>query len=50
MMAERDDEMFASLVDALGPYRDRVVIVGGWGPPAIPASSAGATPVVSAIE
>lgn len=30
MTAERDDEMFASLVDALGPYRDHVVIVGGW--------------------
>jgi hypothetical protein len=30
MTAERDDEEFAQLVDALGPYLDRVVIVGGW--------------------
>jgi hypothetical protein len=30
MTAERDDEKFAQLVDALGPYLDRVVIVGGW--------------------
>jgi hypothetical protein len=28
--AERDDEKFAVLLDALGPYLDRVVIVGGW--------------------
>ena len=30
MTAERDDEKFAQLADAIGPYRDRVVIVGGW--------------------
>ena len=30
MTAERDDEKFAQLVDALGPYLARVVIVGGW--------------------
>jgi hypothetical protein len=30
MTAERDDEKFAQLVEALGPYLDRVVIVGGW--------------------
>lgn len=30
MTAERDDEKFAVLVDALGPYLGRVVIVGGW--------------------
>ena len=30
MTAERDDEKFAQLVDALGPYLDSVVIVGGW--------------------
>ena len=30
MTAERDDAKFAQLVDALGPYLDRVVIVGGW--------------------
>lgn len=30
MSAERDDEKFAQLVDAIGPYLDRVVIVGGW--------------------
>ena len=30
MTAERDDEKFAQLVDAIGPYLDRVVIVGGW--------------------
>ncbi len=30
MIAERDDEKFAVLLDALGPYLDRVVIVGGW--------------------
>jgi hypothetical protein len=29
MIAERDDEKFAHLVDAIGPYLDRVVIVGG---------------------
>jgi len=28
--ADRDDEHLAVLVDALGPYVDRVVIVGGW--------------------
>ncbi len=30
MTADRDDETLARLVDALGPYIDRVVIVGGW--------------------
>ena len=30
MTAERDDEKFAQLADAIGPYLDRVVIVGGW--------------------
>jgi len=30
MTSERDDERFAQLVDALGPYLDRVVIIGGW--------------------
>lgn len=30
MSAERDDEKFAQLADAIGPYLDRVVIVGGW--------------------
>jgi hypothetical protein len=30
MTAQRDDEKFAVLLDALGPYLDRVVIVGGW--------------------
>ena len=30
MTAERDDDKFAQLVDAIGPYLDRVVIVGGW--------------------
>ena len=30
MTAERDDDTLAQLVDALGPYVDRVVIVGGW--------------------
>jgi hypothetical protein len=30
MTADRDDETLAHLVDALGPYVDRVVIVGGW--------------------
>ena len=30
MSAERDYEKFAQLVDAIGPYLDRVVIVGGW--------------------
>jgi hypothetical protein len=30
MTAERDDATFARLLDALGPYVDRVVIVGGW--------------------
>ena len=30
MTAERDDGKFAQLVDAIGPYLDRVVIVGGW--------------------
>jgi hypothetical protein len=30
MTAERDDEKFALLLDALGPYVDRLVIVGGW--------------------
>jgi hypothetical protein len=29
MSAERDDQKFAQLVDAIGPYLDRVVIVGG---------------------
>ena len=30
MTAERDDDTLAQLFDALGPYVDRVVIVGGW--------------------
>lgn len=30
MTAERDDEKFVQLADAIGPYLDRVVIVGGW--------------------
>ncbi len=30
MITSADDERFALLVDALGPYRDRVVIIGGW--------------------
>ena len=30
MSAERDDEKFGHLVDAIGPYLDRVVIVGEW--------------------
>lgn len=30
MTAARDDEKFAVLLGALGPYLDRVVIVGGW--------------------
>jgi hypothetical protein len=30
MTTERDDEKFAQLADAIGPYLDRVVIVGGW--------------------
>lgn len=30
MIPERDDANFAALVDALGPYLDRVVIIGGW--------------------
>lgn len=30
MSAERDDDKFAQLVNAIGPYLDRVVIVGGW--------------------
>jgi hypothetical protein len=30
MSAERDDEKFVQLADAIGPYLDRVVIVGGW--------------------
>jgi hypothetical protein len=30
MSAERDVDKFAKLIDALGPYLDRVVIVGGW--------------------
>lgn len=30
MTGERDDERFAVLLDALHPYLDRVVIVGGW--------------------
>jgi hypothetical protein len=30
MTAGRDDEALDHLVDALGPYVDRVVIVGGW--------------------
>ncbi len=30
MNAERDDEKFAQLVDAIGPYLDGFVIVGGW--------------------
>jgi hypothetical protein len=27
---ESDDKKFAQLVDAIGPYLDQVVIVGGW--------------------
>lgn len=30
MNSRLDDEKFEKLVNALGPYRDRVVIVGGW--------------------
>lgn len=30
MNGRLDDEKFEPLVDALGPYRNRVVIVGGW--------------------
>jgi hypothetical protein len=30
MIPERDDANFAALVGALGPYLDRVVIIGGW--------------------
>lgn len=30
MTAERDDDTFAQLVDAIGPYLGRIVIVGGW--------------------
>ena len=30
MITSADEEKFALLVDALGPYLDRVVIIGGW--------------------
>ena len=30
MTVERDDDKFAQLAEAIGPYLDRVVIVGGW--------------------
>jgi hypothetical protein len=30
VIVHRDEEGFALLIDALGPYLDRVVIVGGW--------------------
>jgi hypothetical protein len=30
MTPERDDAKFAQLAEAIGPYLDRVVIVGGW--------------------
>jgi hypothetical protein len=30
MIPARDEEKFAALIQALGLYRDRVVIIGGW--------------------
>jgi hypothetical protein len=30
MIPERDDANFATVIDALGPYLDPVVIIGGW--------------------